>query len=325
MKLRRRKFLHLAAGAAALPALARDAGAQGYPAKPVRLIIGYTPGGSADLTARLMAQWLGERLGQSFVVESRPGGATNIATESVVRAAPDGYTLLLAAPANAVNASLFDRLNYNFLRDTAPVAPLIRFANIMEVNPALPVKSVPEFIAYAKANPGKINFASSGSGSTLHMSGELFKMMAGVSMVHVPYRGGAPALTDLMAGQVQVMFDNVPTSLQHVRSGSLRPLAVTSATRSELLPELPTVGNFLPGYESTAWYGVVAPKGTSPEIVAKLNREINAILGGAQAKARFGDLGAEIITGTAAEFGKLLSDETEKWAKVVKFSGAKAD
>ena len=249
MKLPRRRFLRLAGAAIALPAVSRVASAQAYPTRPVRMIIGYPPGGSADITARLIGQWLSERLGQPVVIESRPGGGTNIATEAVVRAAPDGYTLLLVAPANAINASLYDKLNYNFLRDIAPVAGLIRFPNVMEVNPSVPVKTVPEFIAYAKANPGKLNMASSGNGSTIHMSGELFKMMTGISMVHVPYRGGALALTDMLAGQVQVMFDNVPTSAEHVKSGKLRGLAVTSTTRSEVLPDLPTVADFVPGYE----------------------------------------------------------------------------
>jgi tripartite-type tricarboxylate transporter receptor subunit TctC len=325
MTILRRRFLQLAAGAVALPAVARVANAQSYPTRPVRLIIGYTPGGSADITARIMAQWLTERLGQQVVVESRPGGGTNIATEAVVRAAPDGYTLLLVAPANAINATLYEKLNFDFLRDMTPVAGLIRFGNVMVVNPKVPAKTVPEFIAYAKANPGKINMASSGAGSTIHMSGELFKMMAGIDMVHVPYRGGAPALTDMIGGQVQVMFDNIPTSLQHVRSGALRGLAVTTSEPSELLPELPVVADFLPGYEASAWYGVGAPKGTPAEIVDKLNREINAILAEPRAKTRFGELGASLVKGSPADFAKLLVDETEKWGKVVKFSGAKPD
>jgi tripartite-type tricarboxylate transporter receptor subunit TctC len=325
MKLPRRQFLHLAAGAAALPAALRSARAQTYPARPVRFIIGYTSGGSADITARLMGQWLSERLGQSFIVESRPGAGTNIATEAVVRAPADGYTLLLVAPANAINAALYDKLSYNFIRDIAPVAGLIRFPNVMVVNPAVPAKTVPEFIAYAKANPGSLNMASSGNGSTIHVSGELFKMMTGVNMVHVPYRGGAPALTDMVGGQVQVMFDNVPTSIEFIRAGKLRPLAVTTATRSEVLPDLPTVGDFVPGYEASAWYGVGAPKGTADEIIDKLNKEINAILADSKTKARFAELGASLLAGSPAEFGKLIVDETEKWAKVVKFSGAKPE
>jgi tripartite-type tricarboxylate transporter receptor subunit TctC len=321
----RRQFLHLAAGAAAVPAMSRIATAQTYPVKPTRFIIGYTPGGTADITARLIGQWLTEKLGQPFIVESRSGASTNIATEAVVRSAPDGYTLLLVAPANAINASLYGKLNFNFLRDIAPVAGINRFGNVMEVNPSVPVKTVPEFIAYAKANPGKINFASSGSGSTIHMSGELFKMMTGIDIVHVPYRGGAQALTDLLGGQVQVMFDNVPTSLEHIRSGRLRPLAVTTATRLEALPDVPTVAEYVPGYESSAWYGIGVPKGTPSEIIAILNREINAALADSNMKARFADLSAAAIPGSPADFGKFLADESEKWAKVVKFAGAKAD
>jgi tripartite-type tricarboxylate transporter receptor subunit TctC len=325
MKFPRRKFLQLAAGAAALPALPPIARAQAYPAKPVRFIIGYTSGGSADITARLMGQWLSDRLGQPFIVESRPGAGSNIATEAVVRSPPDGYTIFLVAPANAINATLYDKLNYNFLRDIAPVAGIIRFPNVMEVNPLVPAKTVPEFIAYAKANPGKINMASSGNGSTIHMSGELFKMMTGINMVHIPYRGGAPALTDMLGGQVQVMFDNVPTSLEHIRSGALRPLAVTTATRLELLPDVPTVAEFVPGYESSAWYGVGVPRNTPPEIIDLLNRVINAGLADPNLKTRFTDLSAVVLPGSPADFGKLLVDETEKWGKVVKFAGVKAD
>jgi tripartite-type tricarboxylate transporter receptor subunit TctC len=325
MILPRRRFLSLAAAAAAFPALARSASAQAYPARPVRLIIGYPPGGSADITARLMGQWLSERFGQPVVVESRPGAGTNLATEAVVRAPADGYTLLLVAPANAINTTLYEKLNFNFLRDIAPIAGLIRFPNVMEVNPSVPVRTVPEFIAYAKANPGKLNFASSGNGSTIHMSGELFKMMTGVDLVHVPYRGGALALTDLLAGQVQVMFDNIPTSAEHIRAGKLRALAVTSEKRSDVLPDLPTVADFVPGYESSAWYGLGAPKGTPADIIERLNRGTNAILADPKAKARFVELGASLLPGSVADFGKLLSDETEKWGKVVKFSGAKAE
>jgi len=325
MKFPRRKFLYLAAGAAALPALPRLAKAQAYPSRPIRLIIGYTPGGSADLTARLMGQWLSERLGQSFVVENRPGGGTNIATEAVVRAPPDGYTFLLAAPANAINATLYDKLNFNFLRDSEPVAGIIRFPNVVVVNPSVPVKSIPELIAYAKANPGKLNMASSGNGSTIHMSGELFKMLTGTDMVHVPYRGRAPALTDLIAVQVHVMFDNIPTCAEHVKSGKLRGLAVTSTTRSDVLPDLPTLADFLPGYEASAWYGFAAPKNTPAAIIEKLNKEINAVLADPAAKRRFTEIGAILLPRSAADFGKLLADETEKWGKVVKFSGAKVD
>jgi tripartite-type tricarboxylate transporter receptor subunit TctC len=325
LKLPRRRFLYLATAAAALPSLSRMATAQSYPTRPVRLIIGYPPGGSADLTARLLGQWLSERLGQPFVIESRPGASTNIATEAVVRAPPDGYTLLLVAPANAINATLYEKLNFNFIREIAPVAGIIRFPNVMVVNPLVPAKTVPEFIAYAKANPGRLNMASSGNGSTIHVSGELFKMMTGVNMVHVPYRGGAPALTDMISGQVQVMFDNVPTSIEFIRAGKLRALAVTTATRSEVLPDLPTVADFVPGYEASAWYGVGVPKGTPDDIIDKLNKEINAILAEPKAKARLADLGASLLAGSPADFGKLVADETEKWGKVVKFSGAKPD
>ena len=325
MKPRRRQFLHLVAGVAVLPAMSRFARAQTYPTRPVRLIIGYPPGGSADMTARLMGQWLSERLGQTFVIESRPGAATNIATEAVVHAPPDGYTLLLVAPANAINVTLYEKLNYNFVHDIAPVAGLIRFPNVMEVNPSVPAKTVPEFFAYAKANPGKLNMASSGNGSTIHVSGELFKMMTGISMIHVPYRGGAPALTDMISGQVQVMFDNVPTSIEFIRAGKLRPLAVTTAQRSEVLPDLPTVADFVPGYEASAWYGVGAPKGTPAEIIDKLNSEINAILANPKTKSRFAELGASLIGGSPADFGRLVVEETDKWGKVVRFSGAKPD
>ena len=289
----------------------------------MRVVIGYPPGGSADITARLMAQWLSERLGQPFIIESRPGGGTNIATEAVINAPPDGYTLLLVAPANAINATLYEKLNHNFLRDIVPIAGLIRFPNVVVVNPSVPVKTIPELIAYAKANPGKLNMASSGNGSTIHMSGELFKMMTGVNMIHVPYRGGALALTDMIGGQVQVMFDNIPTAMEFVRSGKLRGLAVTGAGRSEMLPDLPTVADFLPGYEATSWYGLGAPKGTPAEIIEKLNSEVNAILAEPKTKARFLELGAIDAARLAADFGKLVADETEKWGKVVKFAGAK--
>jgi len=325
MKLSRRKFLHLAAGATVVPAMRHRAMASDYPTRPVRVIIGYPPGGSADMTARLTSQWLSERPGQQFVVESRPGAATNVATESVVRAAPDGYTLLLAAPANATNVALFAQLNFDFMRDIVPVAGIIRFPDVVEVNQSVPVHTIPELIAYAKANPGKLNFASSGIGSTLHVAGELFKMMAGVDIVHVPYRGGAPALVDLMSGRVQLMFDDVPTSLEFIKAGKLRPLAVTSAVRSEVLPDLPTVADFVPGYEASAWYGIGAPKGTPVEIIDTLNTAINAMLADQKAKARFIELGASLLPGSAADFGKLIADETEKWGKVIRFAGIKPE
>ena len=325
MKLSRRKFLNAAAGAPFIPAAARVASASDYPTRPVHLVIGYPPGGSADLTARLTGQWLSERLGQQFIVESRPGAATNLATESVIRAAPDGYTLLLAAPANATNVALFAQLNFDFIRDVTPIGGIIRFPDVVEVNLAVPVHTIPELISYAKANPGKLNFASSGIGSTLHVAGELFKMMAGVDIVHVPYRGAGPALPDLMSGRVQLMFDNVPSSIEFIRAGKLRPLAVTTAARSAVLPDLPTVADFVPGYEASAWYGLVAPKGTPAEIVDKLNTAINAMLTDPVAKARFIDLGASLLPGSAADFGNLIADETQKWGKVIKFAGIKPE
>src|SRR5690242_19064435 len=325
MKLSRRHFLRFASGTIALPASSRLARAQTWPNRPVRLIIGYTPGGSADLTARLMGQWLSEKLGQSFIIENRPGGGTNIATEQALRAAPDGYTLLLVAPANAINATLYEKLPFDFMKEMEPIAGIIRFPNVVVVHPSLPIKTIPELITYAKANPGKLNMASSGNGSTIHMSGELFKMLTGINMVHVPYRGGAPVLTDLLAGQVQVMFDNLPTCAEHVKSGKLRGLAVTSTTRSEVLPDLPALADFLPGYEASAWYGLSAPKGTPPDIVERLNKAVNEILADPKVKAKFSEYGAILLPGSPADFGKLLVDETEKWGKVVKFSGAKVD
>jgi len=325
MRLARRKFLHLTASAAALPAMARGAAAQAYPTKPIRLVVQVGGGSAPDILARVIGQWLSDRLGQPVVIDNRPGASGNIATESVVRAAPDGYTLLLVAPANAINATLYDKLGFDFLRDIVPVAGIIRFPNVVDVHPSLPIRSIPELIAYAKANPGKLNMASSGNGSTIHMSGELFKMMTGINMVHVPYRGGAPALTDLIAGQVQVMFDNIPTSADHVRSGRLRGLAVTGAERSQVLPDLPTVAEFLPGYEASAWYGLGAPKNTPAAIIERINAAVNAILADPASQARFTELGASLLPGSPADFGKLLADETEKWGKVVKFAGAKPE
>ncbi|HEU5274487.1 MAG TPA: tripartite tricarboxylate transporter substrate binding protein, partial [Xanthobacteraceae bacterium] len=313
------------AAAATLPALPRFASAAAYPSRPVQLIIGYPPGGSADMTARLFGQWLSERLGQQFVVESRPGAGTNIATQAVIRAPADGYTLLLAAPANATNPALFAKLNFDFIRDTTPVAGLIRFPDVVDVNLSLPIHTIPELIAYAKANPGKLNFASSGVGSTLHVAGELFKMMTGVDIVHVPYRGGGPALIDLMSGRVQLMFDNLPTSLQFIKSGKLRPLAVTSAERAAVVPELPVVADIVPGYEASAWYGLVAPKGTPGEIVETLNREVNAILARPEVKSQLADLGASLLPGSANDFGNLIVDETAKWGKVIRFAGIKPE
>jgi tripartite-type tricarboxylate transporter receptor subunit TctC len=325
MTLPRRKFLRFAAGAAASPVTRRIAHAEAYPSRPVHLIIGYAPGGSADMTARLFGQWLSQRLGQQFIVESRPGGATNIGTEAALHAPPDGYTLFLASPANTTNPALFAKLNFDFIRDITPVAGLIRFPDVVVVNPALPVHTIPEFIAYAKANPGKLNFASSGIGSTLHVAGELFKMMAGVDIVHVAYRGGAPALVDLMSGRVQVMFDNVPTSLPYIRAGKLRPLAVTSTTRAAVLPDVPTVADYVPGYEASAWYGIVGPKGLPADVVEKLNREVQAILAEPQVKTQLADLGASLLPGAPADFGKLVADETQKWGKVIRFAGIKPE
>jgi tripartite-type tricarboxylate transporter receptor subunit TctC len=323
MKLPRRRLLHLVAGAAALPALCRIASAQTYPARPVRWVVGLAAGGGADILARLMGQWLSERLGQQFIIENRPGAGTNIATETVVRAAPDGYTLLMVLPPNAVNATLYEKLNFDFIRDIAPVAGIMRTPLVMEVNPSLPAKTVPEFIAYAKANPGRVSMASAGNGTSGHVAGELFKMMAHVDMVHVPYRGGAPAIADLLGGQVQVLFDPVTSSTEYIRAGKLRALAVTTATRSEALPGIPTVGDFVPGYEASAFFGVGAPKSAPAEIVEKLNTQINAGLADPKLKARLADLGGIVLPGSPADFGKLIADETEKWGKVVKFAGIK--
>jgi len=325
LKLPRRKFLHLTAGAAALPAVSRVAWAQTYPTRPVRWIVGYPPAGATDIAARLMGQWLSDRLGQPFVIENRPGASGNIGTEAVVNALPDGYTLLLVNAGNAINAMLYEKLKYNLIRDIAPVAGIIRVPLVMQVNPSVPVKTVPEFIAYAKANPGKLNMASAGNGTPQHVSGELFKMMAGVNMTHVPYRGSAPALTDLLGGQVQVVFDTTLASIEYIRAGRLRPLAVTTATRLEALPEIPTVSDFLPGYEASGWYGVGAPKNTPTEIVDKLNKEINAALANPKIKAQLADLGGIVLALSPAEFGKLIADETEKWGKVIRAANIKPE
>jgi tripartite-type tricarboxylate transporter receptor subunit TctC len=325
MKLPRRNFLYLAAGAATLPGVSRIAWAQAYPTRPVRLIVPYAPGGASDTVARLMGQWLSQRLGQPFVIENRPGANGNVATEAVVRASPDGYTMLMAGAYNAINATLYDKLNFNFIRDIAAVAGLVRVPNVMVVHPSVPATTVPEFIAYAKANPGKISMASAGSGAPSHVSGELFKMLAGVDMVHVPYRGSGPALTDLLSGQVQISFPTSVASIEYISAGRLRALAVTTAKRSEALPDIPTVGEFLPGYEASNWFGVGAPKATPAEIVDKLNKEINAALADPKLKARLADLGNAPLVLSPADFSKLIAEETEKWGKVVKFSGAKAD
>jgi tripartite-type tricarboxylate transporter receptor subunit TctC len=325
MKLPRRQFLHLAAGAAALLPMPRIARAQTYPARPVRIVVGFPPGGPNDILARLSGQWLSDRLGQPFLIENRPGAGSNVATEAVVRAPPDGYTLLLAGLPNAVNDTLYPKLNFSFVRDIAPVASLIRSPNVMVVNPLFPARTVPEFIAYAKSNPGKINFASAGNGTGQHIFGELFKMMTGVNMLHVPYRGAAPALTDMIGGQVQVMFDAIPSCIAYIRGGQLRALAVTSSTRSGALPEVPTVGDFVPGFEGGGWFGIVAPKGTPAEIIDKLNKETNAGLGDQTIKARLVDLGGRLLPLSPVEFGKLISDEAEKWAKVIRAANIKPE
>ena len=325
MKLPRRRFLHLAAGAAALPAVSRITWAQTYPTRPVRIIAATAPGGGPDILARLMGQRLSERLGQLFVIENRPGAGTNIGTEAVVRAPPDGYTFLLVSTSNAINAALYDKLNFNFLRDIAPVAGIIRQPLVMVVNPSVPAKTVHEFTAYAKANPGKINFGSPGIGTPGHVAGELFKMMAGVDLVHVPYRGGGPVMTDLLGGQVQVLFGSTSLTVEPIRAGKLRPLAMTTATRWEGLPDIPTVNDFVSGYETSAWQGIGAPKNTPAEIIEKLNKEVDAGLSDPKLNARLADLGGTVLAGSPADFGKLIAEETEKWGKVVKFSGAKPE
>jgi tripartite-type tricarboxylate transporter receptor subunit TctC len=325
MKFPRRRFLHLAATVALLPAVSHFARAETYPSRPVRWIVGSTPGSSPDVFARLMGQWLSERLGQQFIIENRPGAGTNVATEAVVRAPADGYTLLIVLAANAINATLYDKLSFNFIRDIAPVAGIVRVPQVMEVHPSFPAKTVPEFIAYAKANPGKINFGSAGTGTSIHVAGELFKMMAGVDMVHVPYRGGVTALTDLLGGQIQVMFDTSPNSIEYIRAGKLRALAVTTAARSEALPGIPTVSEFVPGYEVSSWWGAGVPKNTPGEIVDKLNKEINAGLADPKIKARLAEVGGTVLPGSPLDFGRLIVEETEKWGKVVRFSGARPD
>ena len=325
MKLPRRKFLHLAAGAAALPAVPCIAWAQAYPSRPVRIIVGFAADGSVDIIARLTGQWLSERLGQQFVVENRPGAAGNLATEAVVRALPDGYTLLLANGANAVSAMLYEKLPFDFIRDSVPVAGIMRLANVMDVNPTFPANNLAEFIAYAKANPGKINFASGGVGTSPHLSGELLKTMAGINLVHVPYRGTAPALADLIAGQVEVVFDNIPGSVGHIKTGKVRALGVTAPKRVAAIPDVPAIGETVPGYEVSIWYGIAAPKGTPPAIVEKLNQAVNAVLVDPKLRARLAELAGEPMPMTPAEFGKLVADETKKWAKVIKSAGIKPE
>jgi tripartite-type tricarboxylate transporter receptor subunit TctC len=325
MTLPRRRFLHLAASAVALPTLSRFAFAQTYPMRPVRWIIGFSPGGTTDIISRLVAQHLTEQLGQPFIIESRPGAGTNIATESVVRAPADGYTLLFVGAPNAINATLYSKLNFNFIRDIAPVAGIVGVPNVMVVHPSLPVTTVPEFIAYAKANPGKINMASSGVGTSPHLAGELFKMMTGVDFLHVPYRGAAPAVTDLLAGQVQLYFVTTPSSIGYIKSGRLRAIAVTTAGRVTELPDVPTISEFVPGYEASAWYGIGVPRDTPEEIIGKLNREINAAIAEPKIKLRLNELGCTVIAGSPADFAKLIANETEKWAKVVNFASLKPE
>ena len=324
MKLPRRQFLHLAAGAA-IPAVSRVARAQAYPTRPVRVMVGFAPGQAIDIVTRIIGQRLSERLGQQFIIENRPGAGGNIATEVVARAPADGYTLLAIGSNNMINPTLYQNLNYDFIRDIAPVASVYRVPQVMEVNPSFPAKTVPEFIAYAKAHPREISFASAGNGSVAHVTGELFKMMTGVNMLHVPYRGAPPALTDLIGGQVHVMFDNMPSSIEHIRAGRLRPLAVTATTRLEALPDVPPLGDFVPGFETSAWAGIGAPKNTPAEIIDTLNREINAVLAEPAIRTRVADLGGEVLALSPSEYTRRIAEETDKWAKVIKFSGAKAE
>ena len=325
MKLRRRNFLHLAAGAVALPAVSRIANADAYPTRPAHIVVGFAAGGGADISARTLAQWLTERLGQQFIVEDRPGAGSNIAAEAVVRAPPDGYTLLQVTVANAIGATLYDKLSFNFIRDIAPVAAVSRGALVMVVNPSFPARTVREFIAYAKANPGKINVATSGSGTGPQVAGELFRMMTGIEMTQVPYRGGAPAITAVIGGQVQVFFSPLPEPIEQIKAGNLRALGISTATRWEGFPDLPTIGEFVPGYEASTFYGIGAPKGTPAEIIEKLNKEINAALADATMKARIADMGGMAVPGSPADFAKFIAAETEKWAKVVKFAGIKPE
>jgi tripartite-type tricarboxylate transporter receptor subunit TctC len=325
MKLPRRQFLHLAAGAAALSAVSRIAGAQAYPARPVRMVAPFAAGSLSDILARPIGQWLSERLGQPFIIENRPGAGGNIGTEAVVKAPPDGHTLLVIAASNAINATLYEKLNFNFINDIAPVAGVMRLPSVVVVHPSVPAKTIPEFIAYAKANPGKLSMASAGTGTVPHVAGELFKMMAGIDMAHVPYRGGGQVMTDLIAGQVQVSFIGLTVAIEHIRSGKVRALAVTTATRSDVLPDIPTVGDFVPGYEASGWSGIGSPKNTPSQIVDKLNKEINAGLADPNMKARLADLGGTVLAGSPADFGKLIAEETDKWGEVVKFTGIKAE
>jgi len=326
MKLPRRQFLHLAAGAAALPAVSRLARAESsYPSRPVHWIVSFSAGGANDTVARIIGQYLSDHLGQQFIIENRVGAGGNVGMESALSSAPDGYTIAFVGPNNAISATLYEKLPFDFIRDSVPVAGTMRLTNVMVVNPAVPANNVAEFIAYAKANPGKINFASGGVGTSPHLSGELFKAMTGVNLVHVPYRGGAPALTDLLAGQVQVLFDNLPGPIGHIKTGRVRALGVTASKRVDSIPDVPTIGETVPGYEATVWYGIAAPKGTPPEIVEKLNQAVNVVLANPKLQIRLAELGGEPMPMTPAEFGKLVADETEKWAKVVKFAGIKPE
>ena len=322
MAFHRRKFLHLAAGAAALPAIARIARADTYPSHPVRLVVGFAAGSTTDILARLMGQWLSQRLGQQFVIENRPGAGGNIGAETVVKAAPDGYTLLMVPPAVAANAALYEHLNFDFIRDTAPVAGVVRVPNVAEVHPSLPVNTIPELIAYAKAN--KLSYASAGIGTPSHLAGQLFNVMTGVNLQHVPYRGDGPAMADLIAGQVPVAFATMIASIEHIRAGQLRPLGVTTLKRSDVLPDLPSISEFVPGYETSSWFGIGAPAGTPTDIIETLNRETNAGLADSVIKAQLADMGCMVLTGSAADFGKLIADETEKWGKVIRDAGIKA-
>jgi tripartite-type tricarboxylate transporter receptor subunit TctC len=325
MNLPRRRFLHLAASAAALPAIVRMARAQAYPARPVHLVVGFAPGSTSDILARLMAQWLSEQLGQQFVVENRPGAGANIGTEAVVKATADGYTLLMVAPVAAINATLYENLNYNFLRDMMPVAGVVRVPNVVEVNPSVPVKTIPELIAYAKANPGTLSFASAGIGTASHLAGQMFNAMTGVNIQHVPYHGDGPAIIDLIGGQVQVGFATMTASIGHIRAGQLRPLAVTTAERSDVLPDIPCVSDFVPGYEASSWFGIAAPKATPVEVIESLNREINAGLADPKIKTRLADMGGMLLAGSPTDFGKLIADETEKWGKVIRAANIKPE
>jgi len=325
MELPRRMFLHLAAGAAALPALSRFAWAQAYPTRPVHWIVSFPPGGGTDITARIIGQYLSDSLGQQFIIENRPGAGGNVGMHSALSAAPDGYTIAFVGPNNAISATLYEKLPFDFIRDSVPVAGTMRLTNVMEVHPAFPARTLAEFIAYAKANPGKVNFASGGIGTSPHMSGELLKAMTGINIVHVPYRGAAPALTDVLAGQVPVLFDNLPSSIPHIRDGRLRPLGVTAAKRAPALPEVPTIAETVPGYEANVWYGIAAPKGTPPEIVEKLNRAVNAALADEKMQTRMAELGGEPMPMTPPEFGTLVANETEKWSKVIRAAGIKAE